>query len=467
MKRKKYWGYGVATIADAAPYSFVTVYSIVFFTTVAGLSAETAGMISAVTIILNGIAEMSLGYVSDNWNSKYGRRRPFLIFAVLPLGLGLIVLFTDLAWSGTLKVAVYIAAGFLFWIGFGAYYTPYSALGAEIAPGYNERSVLRTCARVFGIMGNVLGMVLPLAMVKLLEGFGMSDKSAWFSVALLIAVIACGSILITWNSTRGLERPADESDAREKAGLLQLLRDYIRILRLKPFIYLILVIFAFVVANTFYSSNIVFFARYKLGLGDQVTSTIFLISMIVNAVCTPLLGWASIKIEKKNALALALLVSGIGAIVFRCLDVSSYLGLIAYACVFSIAYAAFWQLFNAVLYDISEVGEFVMGKRVEGSVISVYGIAFSLSMSISSKVLGSMLEWGGYDGALAVQSARAVTTIENAFMLIPAAALLIAAIFQFIYPLNKGRFELLEDALYQKRRGLPYNTEGLEKIIRK
>ena len=109
MKRKTYWGYGVATIADAAPYSFVTVYSIVFFTTVAGLSAETAGMISAVTIILNGIAEMSLGYVSDNWNSKYGRRRPFLIFAVVPLGVGLIALFTDFGWDETLKVAVYLS----------------------------------------------------------------------------------------------------------------------------------------------------------------------------------------------------------------------------------------------------------------------------------------------------------------------------------------------------------------------
>lgn len=467
MKRKKYWGYGVATIADAAPYSFVTVYSIVFFTTVAGLSAETAGMISAVTIILNGIAEMSLGYISDNWNSKYGRRRPFLIFAVVPLGVGLIALFSDFGWDESVKVAVYIAAGFLFWIGFGAYYTPYSALGAEIAPGYNERSVLRTCARVFGIMGNILGMVLPLAMVGLLERLGMSGRGAWFSVALLIACVACGSILITWNSTRGMEQPPEKGERKPKAGIVQLLKDYIQILRLKPFIFLIIVIFAFVAANTFYSSNIVFFARYKLGLGDQVTSTIFLISMIVNAVCTPLLGWAAIKIEKKNALALALFVSGVGAIVFRCLDVSSYLGLIAYACVFSIAYAAFWQLFNAVLYDISEVGEFVMGKRVEGSVISVYGIAFSLSMSISSKVLGSMLEWGGYNGALAAQSAHAVTTIENAFMLVPAAALILAAAFQFLYPLNKGRFELLERALHNKRKGLSYDTTGLEKIIRK
>ena len=117
MKKRELAAYGAASIADAGPYSLVTVYLIVFLTTVAKLSPEQAGMVTSVTILVNGIAEGLLGYISDHTKSRFGRRRPYLLASLVPLGAGLILLFTVFEGSTSVRMASYLGAGFLFWAG--------------------------------------------------------------------------------------------------------------------------------------------------------------------------------------------------------------------------------------------------------------------------------------------------------------------------------------------------------------
>ena len=201
LKKIDLMGYGAATIADSGPYNFVTVYLILFLTTVAGLSPERAGMITSVAILMDGISGAVIGYISDNTRSAYGRRRPYMLAAVFPLGAGLILLFTVFPGSDTMQTVIYVAAGLMFWTGFGVYYTPYTALGAELTDDYNERGTLRTYARIFGIAGNFIGMVIPLYLVQFLEGCGSSEKSAWFVMGIIMAAVSCTGILTTWRMT--------------------------------------------------------------------------------------------------------------------------------------------------------------------------------------------------------------------------------------------------------------------------
>lgn len=452
MKKRELAAYGAASIADAGPYSLVTVYLIVFLTTVAELSPAQAGMVTSVTILVNGIAEGVLGYISDHTRSRFGRRRPYLLLSLVPLGAGLILLFTVFDGSPALRTACYIGAGFLFWAGFGTYFTPYSALGAELTHDYSERSVLRTCARLFGLAGNILGMVLPLTIVSFLSSRGCSEAGAWKALAALMAVCACGSILVTWNSTRGKEEPAVYADPEKenKIGILGILRDYWSILKLKPYKYLIGVIVFFMAANTFYNSSMVFFARYTLGIRDEITSSVFLISLIANFIYTPILGYTSASRDKKHVMAVALAAAGIGCLCFFFSGIDSYGKMAAYVCVFSLAYAAYWQLFNSLLYDLSEVGEYVLGKRTEGSIMSVYGLISSISTSAATQAVGWILEMSGYDAALEAQSQSAQTTINLLFTFVPGLCLLAAAALQQMYPLNKKRFQQLKAVLSEK-----------------
>lgn len=448
MKKSDLLGYGAATFADSAPYNFATVYLILFLTTVVGMSPEISGTISSIIILSDGVVGALIGYISDNIRSKYGRRRPFLIAAVAPLMIGLMMLFSTVSAATPVQTAFYIFAGLLFWLGFSMYYTPYTALGAELTDDYNERSVLRTIARLFGIAGNFIGMVMPLLFVQYMQKSGASESMAWFTMAAILAIIAGGSILITWRSTGGKEKPVDNTPGN--INIKNLIAEYIQILKLKPFKHMTIVIGMFIIANTFYNSSMVFFARYNLGLGDEVTSSIFLISIIANLIYTPVMGVCAVKFGKKNTLAMSMLLSGIGAAAFYFIGIDSYFQMGIYAVIYSISYTCFWQLINAVMYDITEVGEYKLGKRLEGSISSVYGLIFTIFTSIATQIVGWLLKFD---------------CTGEAFVLLPGVCLAIAAIAQFIYPINERTFNLLKCALADKKAGRPENLKGLERIL--
>lgn len=448
MKKRDLLGYGAATVADSGPYNFVIVYLVLFLTTVAGMSPEHAGTIMSVIVLIDGLISLLIGYISDNTQSRHGRRRPYLLAAVAPLVLGLTFLFSSFPLEGMVQMIFYLCAGVIFWLGFGMYYTPYTALGAELTDDYNERSVLRTYARLFGIAANFMGMVLPLIAVKALRNAGMTEGRAWFMTAMAIAVVSGLSIIVTWKSTRGKERIVEQAAERIKPS--KLILDYINILKLKPFKHMMIVIAAFIIANTFYNSSMVFFARYSLGMGDEVTSSIFMISIIANLVYTPVMGICAVKFGKKAVMSVSMLISGIGGVMFFIVGISSFLGMAVYACVFSVAYTCFWQLINAIMYDISEVAEFVFGKRLEGSISSVYGFIFTIFTSVAMQALGWILKFDFVNGA---------------FMMLPGIFLIAAAAAQFLYPVNEKSFNQLKIALQCKKSGKAFDCSGLKRIV--
>ena len=448
MKKIDLFGYGAASIADSGPYNFATVYMILFFTTVVGLSPEVAGTISSITILADGIIGVIIGYISDNLHSKYGRRRPFLLAAAPLLVIGLMLLFTPVPFDGMLRTVFYIIVGLMFWSGFSMYYTPYTALGAELTDDYNERSVLRTIARLFGIAGNFMGMVLPLAIVGVLTEKGILESTAWFAVAALIAIVSGASILVTWKSTKGKELQVEQGQNKLEIG--KLLVEYLQIIKLKPFKHMIIVVALFIIANTFYNSSMVFFTRYSLGLEDDVTSTVFLISIIANLVYTPIMGVCAVKFSKKNTLATSMLLSGIAAAVFYFVGVNSYLLLVIYVIIYSVSYTCFWQLINAIMYDISEVGEYHFGKRLEGSIASVYGFVLTIFTSVASQIVGWLLKFD---------------FINETFILLPGICLIGSAIVQYIYPINEKSFNMVKEALKSKKAGETPDLTGLEKIL--
>ncbi len=448
MKKRDLLGYGAATVADSGPYNFVTVYLILFLTTVVGMSPERAGTVMSVIVLVDGLVSVFIGYISDHTRSVYGRRRPYLLASIVPLVLGLALLFYRFPLEGTAQMMVYIFIGIVFWLGFGLYYTPYTALGAELTDDYNERSVLRTYARLFGIAGNFIGMVLPLIIIQSMQERGVSESTAWFLMASLVAIAAGIGIIVTWKSVRGKEKPVVHTE--EGLKLSRLASEYISIFRLKPFKHMMMVIAAFIMANTFYNSSMVFFARYNLGIGDEITSGIFLVSIIANLAYTPLMGIGSVKFGKKYVMAFSMFISGIGGILFYVIGVGSYFIMIVYACVFSVAYTCFWQLINAVMYDISEVAEYKFGKCLEGSIASVYGFVFTIFTSAAMQILGWVLKFGFVNGA---------------FLLLPGIFLLIAALAQFLYPINERTFNELKTALEHKKNGESFESSELKRII--
>ena len=80
---KFYYGLG------AAPYGIkdngFSYFLLIFYSQVLGLSPMLASLALTVAIFIDAVTDPLIGYVSDNWRSKWGRRHPFMYWSIVPI----------------------------------------------------------------------------------------------------------------------------------------------------------------------------------------------------------------------------------------------------------------------------------------------------------------------------------------------------------------------------------------------
>ena len=134
-------GGAVSGIKEAAFSVFVLLY----YTQVLGLSGTQAGLALFIAIVWDVVSDPLVGAWSDRLKSRWGRRHPFMALSVIPLGLGVVALFTPpSAIAENSSWLFYWLVVSVLWIrtAYTFFWIPYSALGNELTQGYHERSML-------------------------------------------------------------------------------------------------------------------------------------------------------------------------------------------------------------------------------------------------------------------------------------------------------------------------------------
>lgn len=135
--------YGAGGAVAAAKEAAYTMFILLFYTQVLGLSGTVTGLIIAVSLIWDGVSDPLVGSLSDRLRSRFGRRHPFMALSILPLGLGFVGLFSPP--QAVIDNSYWLAAWLLFWSlwvrTFVTTFTiPHLALSAEITTDYHDRT---------------------------------------------------------------------------------------------------------------------------------------------------------------------------------------------------------------------------------------------------------------------------------------------------------------------------------------
>lgn len=457
-------GYGTASLADALSYDFVYIFFLFFLTDITGVSVGFAGTISFVAILWDAITDPLIGYLSDNSKCKYGRRRPYMIAAVIPLAVTLTLMFTKVELRGTAKNIYYLMMAIGFWLSYTVFIIPYSALGAELTTDYDERTKLRSYSAIFNYIGLLLGSALPLLLIGFFNRIGQSEEAAWQYTALVLGIICAISITITWISTRGkeisVELKGEESETRE--GFF---KTFIQVLKLKPYKYIIFAVMFFMTSYSMFEGNLLYFMTYKLGLGEAEMSILFVFATLTSFVFIPLITAISTKIGKKNTYIGGMVLIGIVSILFRFVDINSMTMIIFFSVIYIIANTVYWTLIYSLIYDVCELDEFISGKRREGIVTSYASFFAKLGGAIGLQILGLILEFSGYNPEAEVQTQEAMNGIISSLTLIPGMFLILGGLMIVFYPITKSRYEALLQALELKRQGKDYTTEEFGQLL--
>lgn len=464
-------GYSSASIGDAATYGLFNSYLMFFLTTIAGVDPAISGMIAALGAIWDSLWSPVIGYFSDTAKSKYGRRRPFIFIAAFPMALASCFAFTVFDIDPVFKVFYYLFMVLIFWLAFASFFIPYMALGAEITDDYDERTELRSYAYIFGIVGMVVGMVLPTVIVDLLINYGNSPQLSWQITGAIVGIISFISICITWKATKGKElslkeNVKDAGGVKNKKGILvDLIKGYYDVLKLKPLRLVLGISIFYLLAHAMHTSDRMYYFTYNMDLSASQISSMMLLITCSGAVLMPVILKLAKKFDKRTVLIFGFATGAVLITSMRLIGIDSILSLSIFAVFFAVSNTCYWQLVPAILYDLCELNELKSGKRREGTVVSLLSLSEAMSSAISMQILGLILKFSGFNGDTIIQTEASLFWTSNCFTVIPALFIVIALIMAIKYPIGKTEFNLILNLLEQKRKGKKVDISSIKHIL--
>ena len=152
------------------------------------VSSAVVGIAIFISRIVGAIAQPLLGYASDQLQSSWGQRRPFLAAAILPLAASFLLLFMPpLAMPAGGQTAYLVILLCLFYVGFAAYQVPYLAWLPMLAPTPEQKMSLSTWLAAAGLTGSAIGAI---------GAPWLSQRYGFAGMAWLLAGIAVVTLLM-------------------------------------------------------------------------------------------------------------------------------------------------------------------------------------------------------------------------------------------------------------------------------
>lgn len=460
--RKK--GYTIGSIGDCASYNFVLSFFSFFMTTVAGVSPAVAGTIISVAIVWDAITDPIIGYVIDHSKNKHGKRRPWILRSLIPLGASIVLMFLNVDLPQTSKNIYYLILVLVFWTAYTAFNIPFYSFGAVITDVDSERVKLSAFREVLGYVGTFCASSVPTFIVGKMLDAGVSQEKSWFTVGILVAAIAVSTIFLMWKFTAGKESE-EEVIETENINVRGFLKNILSLMKMKPYVLVILCALMTNVYMTLFNSSLLYYVTYNMGMGETQASYMFTAMTIVSIVFVPFVTKSVAVFSKNKVFVGCMAFSGIAMVLVKFTGIPNVIVGCIYVILVGVGTCAYWMCIFNFLYDVVDYDEFNRGKKRDGIIMSYYSFLLKLGGAAAAAVQGVLLSSSGFDASQSIQNPQALGMIEAMFTIIPGICVLIAGLVMAFTPLQDKRMNCLREALENKRIGKPYSTKGFEMLV--
>jgi len=151
-------GYALGEGAISITMNGVSNFALLFYTQVLGLGAGYAGLALSISTFFDAAVDPIMGHISDNTRSRWGRRMPYIVVGGLFLALCYWLMWSVPAGftSPTALFAFALGSNLLLRLALAVFAVPYTALGFEICPAYEDRSRLQGIRSAFNMAVNLV-----------------------------------------------------------------------------------------------------------------------------------------------------------------------------------------------------------------------------------------------------------------------------------------------------------------------
>jgi GPH family glycoside/pentoside/hexuronide:cation symporter len=133
--------YGVGALSDAIKTFSFTTFLLFYYTTVLGLPGTLLGLAMSTGLVWDAAVDPIIGHLSDTSTMKFGRRHSFMLIGAICAGASFIAVFNPPSGLSTKALFAWLMTSSLcLRSSISLFMVPYAALGAELAPDYDERT---------------------------------------------------------------------------------------------------------------------------------------------------------------------------------------------------------------------------------------------------------------------------------------------------------------------------------------
>ena len=263
----------------------------IFLVDVVGLVPRMAALAVFIGKSWDYINDPIMGYIADRTRTRWGRRRPFLLFGFIPFGLGFLLLWWRPPFDSQWALTAYYAAAYFFYDSMVTLTSmPYFALTPELTQDYDERTSLTSYRMAFSLFGGLIAFVVPLMIIGTMRP---ENTDRVFFMASIFAVASALPLLLTFFGTREREEYIHQHQPS--------LRESLRAARNnRPFVFAAGIFLFTWTAIEIIQNMLLFFLKYRMGLeaeSDYVAGSVFITALLV----LPFWVWASQKTDKRKS----------------------------------------------------------------------------------------------------------------------------------------------------------------------
>jgi GPH family glycoside/pentoside/hexuronide:cation symporter len=433
--------YGSGDTGFSLTTTIVAAYFAIFLTDVVGMAPAVAAAAIFIGRSWDYVNDPLIGYISDRTRSRWGRRRPFLLFGALPFALAFTLMWWKPPFHGIGLAAWYAGAYLLFDTAATFVYMPYFALTPELTSDYDERTSLTSYRMFFSILGSLAAFTVPLAIIG---AFRPENSDKILLNGAIFGLIAAIPLLLVFLTAR--ERK-DHAEA-ERPRLISSLKAAVKN---KPFVFGLGIYLFTWVAVDIMQTILLYFIKWcvdKEGQSDLIMGSIFIAAML----SLPLWNLIARRWGKRHAYIVGISFWAAVQLVLITLGPSSSLAGILVLCVLAgVGVGAAHVLPWSILPDAVEWDEWKTGQRHEGTFYSLVTLAQKAASSIAIPLALLLLGIFGYSGAAATQPPSAVFAIRLITGPIPAVMLGLGIVCAALYPLSRKMHATILEELEQRR----------------
>ena len=417
-----YVGYGAGQIGGQILRDTPALILPIYMTTVLGLEAALAGLVIMIAKIWVVIADPIAGIISDRTETRWGRRRPYILLGGLLAAATFTLLFFAPDMQTQMLLFVYMTVIYLIMnTGYSMFSVPYLTLASEMSSDPNERTTIISFRNAALAIGLVIGGALAPKIVALVTEGGGTPREGYESMALIVGMVIAASTLWVFLGTA----KAPQSAATEKTvGLLEQLKIA---WGNKPFVVLITAnIVQYISAGIGYAGGFFFFA-YSMRLGFDVFNVIpiwIIIISVASIASMPLLVWAAARFGKMTVYKWCLILYALSIQFYFVADADSMWIVWLIAVAIGLFNGGFILMSFSVLTDTINYDRIKSGISREGALSSIYSAVDKVGNAAGSAIFLAILSVIGFvetnDGSLPEQSESVLQWIAIAYVVLPA-----------------------------------------------